>query len=156
MPSYRVHLVGGFLTYLGILQVIKQYDPSPLTIVQGLLFCLLGALFPDIDVKSKGQQIFYSMLAGLLIFLLYQQQYCLFASMSFIGIIPILVRHRGIFHYIWFLLLLALGITYVIHGWCGYWSHVMIHNAWFFCAGAISHVVLDRVVTQLKIWFKIR
>jgi hypothetical protein len=73
MPSYRVHLIGGFLTYLAVLQGIKHMDISGFVIAQGLLFCLLGALFPDIDVKSKGQKIFYSILLCLLFWLLYKK-----------------------------------------------------------------------------------
>jgi hypothetical protein len=150
MPSYRVHLAGGLLTYIAILQLLKHIEFSHMTIFQGLLFCLLGSLFPDIDVKSKGQKIFYSLLLGLLVTLLYKQQYCLFAVTSFLGVIPLLVKHRGIFHHVWFLLLLSLGATLVVKSWCGYWAQVMINNCWFFFAGTISHVVLDRTVSWLK------
>jgi len=150
MPSYRVHLVGGLLTYLALLQMIKCSDPSYMTIFQGLLFCLLGSLFPDIDVKSKGQNIFYSLLLGLLVLLLYKQQYCLFAVTSLLGIIPMLVKHRGIFHHIWFLFLISLFATWLVQTWCSYWAGVMMNNCWFFFVGTVSHVALDRVVTQFK------
>lgn len=150
MPSYRGHLVGGLLTYLAILQIMKQNDPSTMTIFFGLLFCLLGALFPDIDVKSKGQKVFYSLLLGILIMLLYKQQYCLFAVMSLLGIIPILVKHRGIFHHIWFLLSISFLGTVAVKSWCGSYENIMINNCWFFFAGTVSHVVLDRVVSKIK------
>jgi len=150
MPSYRVHLVGGLVTYLIILQMMKQSEPSLMTILFGLLFCLLGALFPDIDVKSKGQKVFYSLLLGVLIMLLYKQQYCLFAVMSLLGIIPILVKHRGIFHHIWFLLSISFLATLAVKSWCGLYERIMINNCWFFFAGALSHVVLDRVISRLK------
>lgn len=153
MPSYRVHLVGGLLTYLAILQMIKQTEPSVMTIILGLLFCLLGALFPDIDVKSKGQKVFYSMLLVVLAILLYQRMYCLFAVMSFLGIIPILVKHRGIFHHIWFLLSMSFLATFAVKAWCGSFERIMINNCWFFFAGTVSHVVLDRVVSRIKRYF---
>ncbi|MFA5998952.1 MAG: metal-dependent hydrolase [Candidatus Babeliales bacterium] len=153
MPSYRVHLVGGLLTYLGILHVIKHVEPSIHTIFQGLVFCLLGALFPDIDVKSKGQKVFYTLLLFFLIYLVAVQRYCLFVTVSFLGIIPILVRHRGIFHHIWFLLAIAFGATLCVKSMCGSYEQVMINNCWFFFAGSVSHVVLDRTVSRLKRYF---
>lgn len=150
MPGYRSHLVGGFVTYLAIIQAISWYNPSHMTIIQGFLFCLLGALFPDIDVKSKGQNVFYSILLCLMILLLYKQQYCLFTVLSLLGVIPMLVKHRGIFHHLWFLLLLSIIATGIVKLWCGYFAIVMINNCWFFFAGAVSHVVLDRTVTAIK------
>lgn len=153
MPSYRVHLVGGLVTYLGILQLIKYSEPSIHTIFQGLIFCLLGALFPDIDVKSKGQKVFYTLLLFFLMYLVIIQKYCLFITVSFLGIIPILVRHRGIFHHIWFLLTIALMVTLCVKSMCGFYENVMMANCWFFFAGAVSHVVLDRVGSRLKRYF---
>ncbi|HSW75457.1 MAG TPA: metal-dependent hydrolase [Candidatus Saccharimonadales bacterium] len=153
MPSYKVHLVGGLLTYLGILHIIKHTDPTIHTIVQGLLFCLLGALFPDIDVKSKGQKVFYTLLLFFLLYLVAVKKYCLFVCVSFLGLIPILVRHRGLFHHIWFLLVMALVATLGVKMMCGSYEQMMIHNCWFFFAGSVSHVVLDRVCSRLKRYF---
>lgn len=153
MPSYRVHLIGGLVTYLMLLQPIKHMQISGFVVVQGLLFCLLGALFPDIDVKSKGQKIFYSILLGLLLLLLYKKMYCLFAVMSLLGIIPILVRHRGIFHHIWFLFSMAVLMSWAVKSWCGNLEQTMLYNCWFFFAGSVSHVVLDRFVTNCKRYF---
>lgn len=153
MPSYRVHLIGGMVTYLGILQLIKSAQPTIAVILQGLIFCLLGALFPDIDVKSKGQKVFYVLLLVLLIYLIRQEKYCMFAVMSFLGIIPILVRHRGIFHHIWFLTAIACAGSLIVKSWCGPYEQAMLSNIWFFFAGSVSHVLLDRVVTRLKQYF---
>ena len=150
MPSYRGHLVGGLVTYIVILQLCKNMHLSGFMIIQGLVFCLLGALFPDIDVKSKGQKVFYSMLLLLLCFLLYKKMYCLFAVMSLLGIIPILVRHRGIFHHIWFLFSMAVLSTLAIKNWCGTIENMMLYNCWFFFAGTVSHVVLDRFISGCK------
>ncbi len=150
MPSYRGHLIGGFVTYIVILQLIKNVHLSGFMIIQGLIFCLLGALFPDIDVKSKGQKVFYFILLILLGILLYKKMYCLFAVMSFLGIIPILVRHRGIFHHIWFLFSMAVLFTFAIKNWCGPIENMMLYNCWFFFAGTVSHIVLDRFISGCK------
>lgn len=153
MPSYRGHLAGGLVTYLIILQALQYVQPPAMILIQGLFFCLLGALFPDIDVKSKGQKIFYSMLFVVLLLLLYAQMYCFFAVSSVLGTLPMLVRHRGIFHHIWFLLAMAIAGSCVVKIWCGPYSEMMMYNCWFFFAGALSHVVLDRFVTGCKRYF---
>ena len=150
MPSYRGHLVGGLVTYVAVLQFIKYMNLSSFMLLQGFLFCLLGALFPDIDVKSKGQKVFYTILLVLLLLLLYKKMYCLFAIMSLLGIIPLLVRHRGIFHHIWFLFSMAIIATLIIKNWCGTFRNIMVYNSWFFFAGALSHVLLDRFVSGCK------
>lgn len=154
MPSYRIHLLGGLLTYLSIIQATKYANLSNHTILQGLIFCLLGSLFPDIDVKSKGQKVFYSLLLCLLIYLAMSQKYCMFAVMSFLAITPILVRHRGVFHHIWFLASIACAGSLAVKSWCGYYEQVMLTNCWFFFAGAVSHILLDRTVSKSKVFFK--
>ena len=60
MPGFRGHLIGGTVTYLAILQCIKSMQPSIPVIISGFIFCIIGSLFPDIDIKSKGQKLFYS------------------------------------------------------------------------------------------------
>jgi len=150
MPGYRLHLFCGLLTYLAILQCMQYQAINFSIIIQGLIFCLLGALFPDIDIKSKGQKLYYSIFFVLLLWLLYQHQFCLFAVMSLLGIIPILVRHRGIFHHFWFLLIMVLMMIGAIKIWCGSYATLLISNCWFFFVGSVSHVVLDRTVS----WFK--
>ena len=59
MPGFRGHLIGGTVTYLAILQCIKSMQPSIPVIISGFIFCIIGSLFPDIDIKSKGQKLFY-------------------------------------------------------------------------------------------------
>ncbi|MBP6892054.1 metal-dependent hydrolase [Candidatus Babeliales bacterium] len=150
MPSYRVHLVGGFVIYIAVLHCLQSAEPTIVTVLQGLVFCLLGALFPDIDVKSKGQKVFYSLLLMLLLYLLYHEKYCMFVVMSFLGIIPILVRHRGVFHHVWFLMAITFGASLFVKSFCGFYEQVMLSNCWFFFVGTVSHVMLDRIVSKCK------
>lgn len=153
MPSYRGHLIGGIVTYLGLLHLIKYADPNVHVIMQGLLFCLLGSLFPDIDVKSKGQKIFYTLLLFFLFYCLMMHRWDLFVMLSLLGIVPLLVRHRGLFHEIWFLLFLILGIVVCLiscHGQC---EALFLANGTFFFAGCLSHVLLDRMVSKIKRYF---
>ncbi len=145
MPGYRVHLVGGAaayaITYFTITHYIKA---TPLVAVQWGVICLLGSLFPDVDIKSKGQSIFYRMLTVFLIYLAYKQIWQLFVIMSFLALLPVLARHRGLFHKLWFVtsvpFLVALAVLASFPGY----SVLLFSSALFFAVGAASHIVLDR------------
>lgn len=153
MPSYRGHLVGGVLAYLGMLQLIKYAQPNIHVIVQGLIFCLLGSLFPDIDVKSKGQKLFYTILLIFLCYCLLVYLWDIFIVVTFLGIMPLLVRHRGIFHEIWFLLFLILGLFLFLTSCNTRCGSLLLSNCSFFFAGCLSHLFLDRFVSRLKRYF---
>ena len=150
MPSYRGHLIGGVLTYLGMLQIIRYVQPDPHIIFQGLLFCLLGSLFPDIDIKSKGQKVFYFLLLLFLFYCLWMQRWDLFVALSLLGITPLLVRQRGLFHEVWFLLCLTLGIIICLQSCNKLCDPLLLANSSFFFVGCLSHVALDRLLTRLK------
>jgi len=132
MPSYRGHLIGGVVTYLAMLHVIKYVQPNPHVIIQGFLFCLLGSLFPDVDVKSKGQKVFYILLLLFLIYCLLLQRWDLFAALSLLGTTPLLARHRGLFHEIWFLLCLTLGIIVCLKSSNKVCNGLLLANGSFF------------------------
>ena len=153
MPSYRGHLIAGVLTYLGMLQIIKCVQPNPHVIFQGLLFCLLGSLFPDIDIKSKGQKVFYSLLLMFLCYCLWMQHWYLFVVLSLLGIVPLLARHRGLFHEIWFLLCLTLCIIIWLQSCNKLCDILLLTNCSWFFVGCVSHVILDRVVSKIKRYF---
>ncbi len=62
MSGYRGHLVGGLVTFVALRNFLIPLTGH--TIPQEfvcLILTLLGALFPDVDIKSKGQQVFYSL-----------------------------------------------------------------------------------------------
>ena len=152
MPGYRGHLVGGATAYVIILQMIKAYQPSPMIIFQGFFFCLIGSLFPDIDIKSKGQKLFYSIAFIALCFFLYYERIDLFIALSLLSVIPLLVKHRGIFHEVWFIIFISITAGLVIGSYHADYSTWAMQNALFFLIGALSHLLLDRVGTQLKYW----
>lgn len=150
MPSYRGHIAGGMITYLTILQCIKYTNPNVHVIIQGLIFCLLGSLFPDVDVKSKGQKIFYTLLLLALLYCLFVYRWDLFIVLSLLGTVPLLVRHRGIFHQIWFLFCLTALIVLITRSRYGQYQNIFLSNGFFFFMGSLSHVLLDCFLTRLK------
>ncbi len=153
MPGFRGHLIGGTITYLLILQYLKLLPIESSVIVSGFVFCLIGSLFPDVDIKSKGQKLFYSLALFVLCCFLWYERTDLFIGLSFLATVPLLVKHRGLFHQVWFLIFISITTGLVIGSFHDQYSAWAMKNALFFLAGAISHIVLDRTMTKLKYWF---
>ncbi len=153
MPGYRGHLLGGALTYLSILQLIEAHQLPVSVVASGFVFCMIGALFPDIDIKSKGQKLFYSIALLVLCLFLYYERTDLFIGLSLLAVVPLLVKHRGLFHQLWFLIFISITTGLVIGSFHAQYSIWAMKNALFFLAGTVSHIVLDRVITKLKYFF---
>jgi membrane-bound metal-dependent hydrolase YbcI (DUF457 family) len=65
----------------------------------------------------------------------------------------LLVKHRGLFHQLWFLIFISITTGLVIGSFHSDFSAWAMKNSLFFLAGAISHIVLDKVITRLKYMF---
>lgn len=146
MPGYRGHIVAGAVTFCAVALVVsKTYPPTPITALQWFLLTIVGALFPDVDIKSKGQGIFYRVILLCLILLYVQKNWELFAATSFVAMVPLLVRHRGIFHNIWFVILVPFALAYCVAQSFPQHTLLLLLDATFFAAGAVSHIMLDRM-----------
>ncbi len=146
MSGYKGHLAGGLVAYglvLSAAQVLQMLNPSPLTAAEWLGFTLAGALFPDIDIKSKGQKYFYSVLFILFIILIGTHHIELVAILGLLAVIPMMVRHRGIFHRTWFVIVLPVACALVCSTYSTVDCTILLHDAFFFILGALSHLVLD-------------
>lgn len=145
MSNYQGHLAGGLFVYLISMyfMISNQQMVSFATGLEWLLFCLLGSLFPDVDIKSKGQKIFYWMVLILGTILLFNKRGQALITLGVLAIFPLLVRHRGIFHRLWFIMVVPLAVAWLA---CRYWptcSNIIFFDALFFIVGAISHLWLD-------------
>lgn len=145
MPNYKGHLAGGFIVYLLLLcGLFIARMPSLLTAIEWLFFTLAGALFPDIDIKSKGQKYFYHVALFAFIVLAAQQRFEIITCCSFLVLSPMLVRHRGIFHHPLF----VIAVPLLFWACCALVltpsaSRRLLWDAIFFIAGALSHIWLD-------------
>jgi hypothetical protein len=144
MPNYKGHVLGGIVVY-GVIfcTVASMLHPSFITAFEWLLFTLAGALFPDIDIKSKGQKYFYHLVLMLLIVLAVHRQFTTITCCSFIVITPMLVRHRGIFHRSWFIITMPIIVWALASIILPSLSASLFLNTLFFIAGGLSHIVLD-------------
>ncbi|HLW72749.1 MAG TPA: metal-dependent hydrolase [Candidatus Babeliales bacterium] len=152
MPGYKGHLVGGGvafgLLFFGLVgTVIAQ--PSLLTAGEWLLFALAGSLFPDIDIKSKGQKYFYYVIFLFFIILAAQQRFEMLTCFSFVIITPMLARHRGIFHNQWFVIAVPLILWIMVSMAMPRVSNQFFFDILFFITGALSHIWLDFGARQM-------
>lgn len=152
MPGYKGHLVGGSCVFACGLFALKSLSPSYATIAEWLLCTLAGSLFPDIDTKSKGQGIYYRLILCILLFLLTQGNMQLFIAMSIISLIPLLVRHRGLFHKLWFVTCFPAVVSLILSIQFPMFATIIYFDAFFFIVGAISHLLLDLGVRRMFRW----
>jgi len=147
MPGYRGHLVGGAIAFVVACNVIKTFYTkmswSPMEVIVGLTLCLLGALFPDIDIKSVGQRVFYSFALALSIFSILTNQHSLLAVLCVITLFPLVVSHRGVIHRLWFVVFVPLLVPLIV----SYGNPSLFAPSFvlyiYFLFGAISHLILD-------------
>ena len=152
MPGYKGHCVGGVIAF-GLLflvlvpAIIKQ--PSMVTMGEWLLFALAGSLFPDIDIKSKGQKYFYYVIFLFFMILVMNRRFEIISCFSFIIITPMLARHRGIFHSPWFVITMPLLLWAFVSMFIPRISQQFFFDMIFFIVGALSHLWLDFGVRQM-------
>jgi len=143
MPGYRAHLVGGLAVYGITIYLLRSYCGSAFIAAEWLLFALAGSLFPDIDTKSKGQMFLYQILLIILIVLAIQRKFLIMAFLSIAAVIPIIARHRGLFHQPWFVVGLPAITALAIALYAPAYKKVIMFDAIFFILGALSHLVMD-------------
>ena len=146
MPNYKGHLIGGVATFTLFFLLLHSFCSSLLTAAGWLVFTLAGSLFPDIDIKSKGQKYFYRLVLLLFIILIIGHKFELMCCFSFIAITPMLARHRGIFHRVWFLVIVSFSAWMVMSCVMPHFTDQLFFNSLFFLAGALSHVLLDNLL----------
>jgi membrane-bound metal-dependent hydrolase YbcI (DUF457 family) len=144
MPGYRGHSVGGLLVFGALRYALNGLNPTLLTSFEWLACALLGALFPDIDIKSRGQNLFYLALAVGYGLALMAGKLAWSPFFVAAALFPMLMRHRGLSHNLWFAVAisvstgLGLSIVFPAHAQAAWF------DALFFGAGIFSHLALDR------------
>ncbi len=147
VPGYKTHIVGGCITYgVALYALSTVIHPTPLTHLEWLLCTLLGSLFPDIDVKSKGQNVAYLIIFVVLAALLLQGRNESAAILGVVALIPMVVRHRGIFHQMWFIIMLGAVLVMLLSYCLQLPCRKVMFDVFFFVLGALSHLILDKGV----------
>ncbi|MDX1765911.1 MAG: metal-dependent hydrolase [Candidatus Saccharimonadales bacterium] len=110
MSNYRGHVAGAALfsvAYLAILTLVFNLEiiPTDREIFSGFAFpiVLVGlsvmfGLFPDVDINSHAQNIFYSMFFVVDIWLIATKNFEEAAYLGLIAMLPVISKHRGWTH----------------------------------------------------------
>lgn len=147
MPGYKGHLAGGlFFAVMGLIGSILLgwlvLDPL---VASGLIgFCLLGALFPDVDTNSKGQNLYYAVFATVDLGLILKGLYIWAAWLGFFAMLPAIGSHRGWTHTWWAMILVPfpiLAVPVVVQGVDAVSGFLPFYAA--FVSGYFSHLLLD-------------
>lgn len=107
-------------------------------------FCLLGALFPDVDTDSKGQNLYYAVFAAIDLGLILKGAYFWAAWLGFFAMLPAIGSHRGWTHTWWAMLLVPipiLGLPAITYGFDVAQDFIPFYLA--FSTGYFSHLLLD-------------
>lgn len=144
--TWRWHVLGGLIAYgIGILLESCIGTVTFIKTIPLVAICLLGALFPDIDTTSKIRKIIYGkwliVFFALLIF--FNTNPAIITLAVLISLLPLVVRHREIFHNIFFLALIPTTISLPLAWYFPNQSTLIFRCAYFFFLGALSHIMLD-------------
>lgn len=144
MSMYRGHLVGGLIFYL-ILMVICSVCQNRLVFsLSGLVATLAGSLFPDIDVRSSGQNLFLKLLLLVMILCLFLQASVPLSLLLIFSFLPLIFPHRGLFHDLYFISVFVILFSgSLVYAMPSSWRTIVM-IALFFLLGVISHLILDK------------
>ena len=152
MSSYKGHIAGGIVAGTLLYAATIKLSLSPTYGKNDFFFAfialVLGSLFPDIDTKSIGQKIFYTLLVIPMAFAIISSYWTLLASLSALSMFPILVNHRGIIHSFWFVTLFPLLIPVLTYQINPNYSDLSWLAYSYFVTGALSHLVLDNGIIK--------
>ncbi|MXV73669.1 hypothetical protein F4Z99_05240 [Candidatus Poribacteria bacterium] len=120
MSMFREHWIGGLVAYstffiislIAAIAVPIFYDTMPsdwnptippvgsfVQIIGCFAVAVLFGLWPDVDIKSKSQKIFYSVLFVLnVVLIVFLQRYLESALLGLFAMLPIMSKHRGWTH----------------------------------------------------------
>ena len=153
MPGYRGHLAGAGITAVATLAYTNWHAPTSALLTPPntwfLAAALFGGLFPDIDIKSKGQKLWYYALAPCMVIATWYRHTSLLAALGVLSVIPPLLPHRGITHEIWFIIVAPLGAPLLISTYHPAHTILAAKLYAYFVLGALSHIVLDFGIIRL-------
>lgn len=145
MPGFKQHVSAAlFILVAALAVIIPRCEVTAVQVVEWAGCLVFGSLFPDLDTKSIGQKWFYRVFFIVASALFLAHRYYAVSFVMLIGLVPLLVNHRGLFHATWFLatVVMCAGIFLTVTFPCH--KDRIIYDILFFWLGAFSHVWLDR------------
>lgn len=155
MPNFRQHLLGGLLLYTVILLALVtffHYHISMHRLIEWLACIILGSLLPDVDTGSKGRRVWFRLAIITACILVLVHAWLPICVLVVAMCLPLLVRHRGILHSLWFYLVMCVVIIIMSFCWCPRYVHLVAGDLVFLMLGVLSHLWLDMgLVRMLKL-----
>jgi membrane-bound metal-dependent hydrolase YbcI (DUF457 family) len=157
MAGYKGHLTGATVFGLGYIVVLvyafsvdaayRQFSALeqvgyPLLL---LVLSLLFGLWPDVDINSKGQRLFYSIFFVTDLFLIVTEQFRAAAYLGLVALLPVLSTHRGWTHTWWAMLLIPSPLLILPYLHVPERPLIGLPFYGAAVAGYMSHIVMDRI-----------
>lgn len=101
MSLYKGHVVAGAVSFIPAFAIIYfGFEAGRGWVDLLILFtlCMMFAIFPDIDIKSKSQLLLYRIFIALDILLILLKMYEASAVLGLFCLLPLISRHRGWTH----------------------------------------------------------
>jgi len=148
MPGYKGHLTGGLVAgglAIGAAVITGRLAHAPVYLTGLMGFCLMGALFPDVDTDSRGQNLFYAVLIAVEGTLIYRHHYRWGAWLGLCAMLPALGHHRGWTHTWWAMLLVGTPILFIPGIFFGAGDMAVFLPFYIaFTVGYFTHLAMDR------------
>ncbi len=156
MPGYKTHVISALVCYYLILFVIVLCGQPEINLCLSLVWLMsivAGSLFPDIDIKSKGQKLFYCLFFLIVFLALICKNTFIAISVSLFSFLPIISKHRGIFHNVGFLLVLIISFAKIFIYNMPQHEYLILSSTAFFTVGVKLHILFDLYAKKI---FKIK
>lgn len=163
MANYKGHISGGAITGAVIVAGLNYFPsddflPSTQQVLGDwhlslglLIISILFAIWPDVDINSKAQNLFYSVGFMLNIFLILSGQFVLSALLGMLAMTPIVGKHRGWTHSKLAMVLIPTPILAVSYLSGENIGPVGVLTYFVAVGGYFSHLLLDGLI-----WKRIR
>ena len=108
--------------------------------------CVLGAMAPDIDIKSKSQRVVYAILIIIDLILILAEYYRGAAILGLFSIVPNVLKHRGWIHSLIAAIILPAPLLIIPIIAAGKLGYQQLGVSYYVAAvfGYMSHLVADR------------
>lgn len=115
-------------------------------ILIGFALCVLGAMAPDIDIKSKSQRVIYVILIAVDLTLILTEYYREAAILGLFGVMPNALKHRGKTHSLVAAMILPAPLLIIPILVTGKLEYQRLGVSYYIAAvfGYVSHLAADR------------
>lgn len=148
MPNFKGHLLGGAiafssLTYFSFTKGFFFHKHQLAFRLLEFVVCLMGSMFPDIDINSHGRKVFDFFIAIAMFVSAYCEDHVLVFIFFCMIVFTRLVGHRKILHNPLFIIVAPYLFVGILKRRVLFLNYLESNVYFYFVAGALSHILLD-------------